>query len=444
MTRKLSSRAAHGIELVWRGKRAPAAVPAPDLRVVERNGASADHAGSTDSAWTDKLVHAADTALFAALRDGPLAEEVARAGGVKLVYLDPPFGVGADFALDGAAWSGARGIAYRDRWNGAAEHVQWLYERLVLVHGVLADGGALYLHVDWRASAFAKCLLDEVFGPTSFRGWIVWRTGCGAKSRTRWSQEHQDILCYAKGARMTFRTRSKALRRPFARTSREMHFTHVGESGRKFRSRVVNGKEYVYFEDEGKLVGSVWDDVPAMAASSPILSESVGYPTQKPEKLLARILEASSERGDVVLDPCCGSGTTAVVAGKLGRKWIACDIGAAAVHATRKRVVASDGAAPFELLRTAGSAPRAGRIRAHLERRAGRVRVVLDDSERLDAWGVASSGDRAHGIRWTAMKRRPQDGLACQSDWFEAEGGHPISIIAVDERADEIEIALDP
>ena len=151
------------------------------------------------------------------------------------------------------------------------------------------DGGALYLHVDWRASAFAKCLLDEVFGPAAFRGWIVWRTGCGAKSRRRWSQEHQDILCYAKGEHMTFRPRSKALRAPFAKTSRAMHFTNVDEGGRKYRSRVVNGKEYVYFEDEGKLVGSVWDDVPAMAAGSPILRESVGYPTQKPEKLLARI-----------------------------------------------------------------------------------------------------------------------------------------------------------
>jgi site-specific DNA-methyltransferase (adenine-specific) len=346
MTAK-SARSAN-IELVWPGKTAVVR-PAPlELEAIERNTARRAEHGPTDESWTNLLVHGDNARVLATLQEGDCARRIAAAGGVKLVYLDPPFGVGTDFALDGSAWLGAPGLAYRDRWDesgvdGAASHLQWLFTRLTLARDILRDDGVLYLHVDQRVSAHARLILDEVFGSAAFRGWIVWKVGSGAKSRTRWSNEHNDILCYAKGEAMTFHTDAASMREPFAATSRAMHFNAVDGAGRRHRVRVVNGKEYRYFEDDGRVVGSVWADCPSMAANSPILAESTGWPTQKPEALLTRILESSTDEGDLVLELCCGSGTTPAVAEKLGRRWIAIDASAQSVHTTRKRLVRVQG-----------------------------------------------------------------------------------------------------
>jgi len=364
MTAK-SARSAN-IELVWPGKSAVVRPEPLALEAIERNGARHGEQGPAGENWTNLLVHGDNARVLSTLLQGDCARRIADAGGVKLVYLDPPFGVGADFALDGAAWLGAPGLAYRDRWDesgvdGAASHLQWLFTRLTLARDILRDDGVLYLHVDQRVSAHARLILDEVFGSAAFRGWIVWKVGSGAKSRTRWSNEHNDILCYAKGEATTFHTDVPSMREPFASTSRAMHFKAVDDAGRRHRVRVVNGKEYRYYEDEGRVVGSVWTDCPSMAANSPILSESTGWPTQKPEALLTRILESSTNAGDLVLELCCGSGTTAAVAEKLGRRWIAIDASAQSVHTTRKRLVrvqrdltsrpSSSGTASFDVLR---------------------------------------------------------------------------------------------
>jgi SAM-dependent methyltransferase len=433
------------IELRWTGKRPVRVIDDAELVLAERNGAMS-------GAWTNKLIHADNLHAVSALLRGDRAAEIARAGGVKLVYFDPPFGVGADFELDRAAWTGAPGLAYRDRWDGAG-HLQWLYERVVLAHALLADDGVVYVHVDWRASAHCKLVLDEIFGADKFRGWIVWRIGCGAKSRSRWSQEHQDILCYAKGAEMTFRTTAPAMREPFAATSRQMHFTRLDEKGRRYRSRVVNGKEYRYFEAHGRAVGSVWTDCPSMSANSPILAESVGWPTQKPEKLLERILEASSAPGDLVADLCAGSGTTAAIAEKLGRRWIACDVSARAVHTARKRLLRvraeleSRGRAPaaFDVLRAPDA--RAPVVHSSIDARIEGDRVVLDrfrvdgTEVAIDAWGIVCDPTPDSPIEWQWLRARGDASPVTSSQVLPAHAKN-VLVRVVDDSAREGETIL--
>lgn len=271
-------------------------------------------------------------------------------GQIDLIYIDPPFDVGADFTMDVQIGektetitkdqSTMEMVAYRDMWGkGTDSYVNLLYERLLLMKELLASDGSIYLHCDYRVSSYLKTILDEVFGQHNYRGWLIWQIGTGAKGRKEWSNQHNDILCYSKSDYFKFNYESKSLREPFSEISRAMHFNKVDKDGRRYRERIVNNKSYFYYEDEGRLVGSVWTDISSMTANSPILGESLGYPTQKPEKLLERIISASSNEGDLVADFFCGSGTTGAVAEKLGRRWIMADLGRFAIHTTRKRMI---------------------------------------------------------------------------------------------------------
>lgn len=298
--------------------------------------------------WSNKLIWGDNKLILSSLKNGPMRRAIEDAGGLKLVYIDPPFDVGADFSIDLELGeneltkqpSVIEELAYRDTWGKHGErYPHYMYERVRLIRDLLAPDGAIYFHCDWRVSSAMRLILDEVFGPERLRGWIAWLIGTGAKGRAEWSNQHNDILCYSNGEQFTFNSESAELREPFAETSQAMHFKQVDKDGRRFRERIVNGKSYIYYADEGRMVGSVWADCPSMAANSPILSESVGYPTQKPEKLLRRIISASSNPGDLIADFFCGSGTTLAVAEKLGRKWIGCDLGRFAIHTTRKRLI---------------------------------------------------------------------------------------------------------
>lgn len=272
-------------------------------------------------------------------------------GQIDLIYIDPPFDVGADFTMEVAVGeevgdsiqkdqSAIEMVAYRDMWGrGTDSYIQMLYDRLCLMRQLLSETGAVYVHVDYRVVAAVRILMDEVFGSANNRGWLIWQMGTGAKGRSQWSNQHNDILCYSRGDAMVFNTDSPDVREPFAETSQAMHFNKIDKDGRRFRERVINGKSYIYYADEGRMVGSVWTDCPSMAANSPILNESVGYPTQKPEKLLRRIIAAATSEGGLVADFFCGSGTTGAVAEKLGRRWIMADLGRFAIHTTRKRLI---------------------------------------------------------------------------------------------------------
>jgi site-specific DNA-methyltransferase (adenine-specific) len=265
------------------------------------------------------------------------------AASATLAYLDPPFNVGTSFRArrDTA-------VAYEDKWPSIDAYIEWLAPRVAAVRELLSDEASLWLHLDQRTVHEAKVLCDRVFGRAHFTGEIIWVPGNGSKSRRGPGMSHQTILVYARGKACVWNSKDPALRAPFASTSLAMHFGNKDDEGRAYRERTINKKTYRYYADEGRALGSVWTDCPAMVANTPLRSESTGYPTQKPVKLLDRIVRAASRPRDLVIDPFCGSGTTLEVATRLGRRAIGSDIGALAVATSRARLAAVASAVPAE------------------------------------------------------------------------------------------------
>jgi site-specific DNA-methyltransferase (adenine-specific) len=268
---------------------------------------------------------------------------------VDLAYLDPPFKVEKTFgARTRSGTTRAAGpMAYDDTWPSLESYLGWLETRIAASRDALAEHGTLWLHLDQRAVHEAKIVCDRVFGRKRFRGEVIWVPGNGSKSRSGPGMGHQTLLVYARGPDPIWNARDPALRAPFAATSLEMHFGNVDDEGRRYRDRTIRGKTYRYYADEGRALGSVWTDCPAMAANTPLLAETTGYPTQKPLKLLDRIVRASSASGGLVADPFCGSGTTLVAAARAGRLFYGSDIGELAIAPTEKRL--ADAAIAFTL-----------------------------------------------------------------------------------------------
>jgi site-specific DNA-methyltransferase (adenine-specific)/adenine-specific DNA-methyltransferase len=253
----------------------------------------------------DRLYHA-DAADVAAL----LAS-----GSVDLIYADPPF-------FTGTRRRAPNGRSFSDAWEGGLEaYLAWLRPHLVQFHRLLAESGTLYVHLDWHAVHYVKVELDRVFGADHFMNEVIWHYGLGAaQARSRFLRKHDTLLVYRRGARATF----NVLRGPVTPAMADK-YRHADERGRYMRSR---GRRY--YLQGGKPLDSVWE-IPSIAATS---KERLGYPTQKPEALLERIILASTNPGDTVFDPFCGSGTTPAVAQRLGRRWIAADSSAEAVAVT--------------------------------------------------------------------------------------------------------------
>lgn len=322
--------------LCWPGKtRRHSRVVAP-LLLRELHQERQDAPG----AWRNLLVHADNLPLLSSLCYGPLRKELEKHGGIKLVYCDPPFAVGGDFTLDlpegktqdggegdlgwsgGANGSGARLLAYRDRWeNGLSGFLNMMYARLLLMRELLAPDGSLYLHCDRRTAPHLRLILDEIFGPERFLGDIVWHYTGGGRSKRWFSRKHDRILHYA--ASGTWYFNPDAVRVPYKPTS---GYAKGGITS-------ARGKHY-----SPNPLGTPPDDVWDIPMINPLALERCGYPTQKPLALMERIILASSRPGDIVADFFCGSGTTALCAGRLGRSWIAVDSGAPAIHACRKRL----------------------------------------------------------------------------------------------------------
>jgi site-specific DNA-methyltransferase (adenine-specific) len=256
-----------------------------------------------------------------------------------LAYLDPPFAVGVQFGARNGAGARAKGaVAYDDRWPSLDAYLAWLEARVRVVFGLLSARGVMWLHLDHRAVHEAKILCDRVFGRSAFKGEVVWIPGNGAKARRGPGVTHQTLLIYAAGDEWIWNRKDPALRESYAKTSLEMHFRSTDDAGRRYRERTINGKTYRYYADEGRALGSVWSDCPAMLCNTPLLRETTGYPTQKPLKLLERIVRACTREGALVLDPFCGSGTTLVAAASLGRRFVGCDTSTHAIATTRARL----------------------------------------------------------------------------------------------------------
>ncbi len=258
-----------------------------------------------------------------------------------LVYMDPPFNVGTVFRarnkLVGSSWRAKGALAYDDRWPSIDEYLLWLSPRLEVAWCTLHEEGTLWLHLDHRAVHDAKVLCDRLFGRSAFRAEVIWTPGNGSRNRNFLGITHQTILVYARGKQPIFHGRDPVMREPFAATSLAMHFTQRDAHGRLFRERIIGGKRYRYYADEGRALGSVWSDCPSMEANTPLLNETTGYATQKPLKLLTRIVRAASRKGGLIVDPFCGSGTTLMAAVRDERQSLGMDIGALAIATSRTR-----------------------------------------------------------------------------------------------------------
>lgn len=349
------------VELVWNGKTneiCNVVLPFQTIEQIDEPRAEKEmrlqpdlfdvSTGRQLSGWTNKLIWGDNKLILSSLKNGPLREEIEKQGGIKLIYIDPPFDVGADFSMDIEIGkdtftkqpSVLEELAYRDTWGkGTDSFIAMIYERLSLMRDLLAEDGSIYVHCDYRVSHFVRLCLDELFGKESFLNQISYSYGAGGNPSNFFPRKHDDIFYYSKSQKPVFHKDGKIMRVPYDQSTLDTHYKHVDASGRKYRVQKVNGKEYITYADEGKLVTDVWVDIGAQNATSPISKEYTGYPTQKPEKLLERCIFASTNEGDIVCDFFVGSGTTLAVAEKLGRKWIGSDLGKFAIHTTRKRMI---------------------------------------------------------------------------------------------------------
>ena len=250
-------------------------------------------------------------------------------GKIDLIYVDPPFftnrkfpariGRGED-SRKPAEWQLAEG--YGDSWPSLDDYLQFLYERLHLMHRLLSPTGSLYLHLDWHADAYARLILDEIFGPERLLNEIIWAYHGPSPIRTAFNRKHDTILAYTKSETYTFN--ADAVRIPYDPTT-----------VKTFAASPKAGFGKVPDLQRGK-VPEDWWYFPVVAR---LHSERTGYPTQKPEALLARIILASSNPGDLVADFFCGSGTTPLVAARHGRNFLASDATFRAIHTARTRLV---------------------------------------------------------------------------------------------------------
>ncbi|MGH2495592.1 MAG: DNA methyltransferase [Ktedonobacteraceae bacterium] len=272
------------------------------------------------------------------------------AGKIHLIYIDPPFMTGRDFK------SGEQ-LAYSDKWDNNLDiYLQWLYETFVLLYDLLAPTGSLYVHLDWRVTHYAKVLLDEVFGfsinaeGAGFKNEIIWHYQSGGRARKHFARKHDTILFYTKSSQYCFHAERISERRGAGK--RNHMRKEVNAEGRVYWTISSNGRTYRYDEDSLMTPSDVWGDISHLHQKDP---ERNGYATQKPTALIERIILASSEAHDLILDCFCGSGVTPIIAQQLGRRWIACDQGELAISTTRTRLLAAERVNPFVIQRIADS-----------------------------------------------------------------------------------------
>ncbi len=346
------------VELLWNGKTDEVENMVLPFQVIEHideprseykittQATLFDTSGRQIKGWSNKLIWGDNKLILSSLKNGPLRKQIEAEGGLKLVYIDPPFDVGGDFSMNIEIGeenftkkpSVIEEIAFRDTWGkGMDSFSAMIYERLKLIYGLLADNGSIYVHCDWRVSSYMRLVLDEIFGKDNFQREIIWSfdTKSGYKTLAEnWIRSHDTILYYAKN------TNNKIFNKQFESYEKKYleRFKKIDEDGRKYRDDRGSGVKQYLDELKGVPVADVWRDVKSFqqAATS---GEYINYPTQKPEKLIVRIIEASSNKGDLVADFFCGSGTTLSVAEKLNRKWIGTDLGRFSIHTTRKRMI---------------------------------------------------------------------------------------------------------
>lgn len=332
--------------LTWVGKKPLARVRAYPAQAIERFDATAGQPLPLQEAdWSDwpqdrpkggLLYHGDNKDVLAHLLANGFR------GKVKLIYIDPPFDSGADYVrkvqlrgakgtvkIDGEDYTLGEQVQYSDIWAND-NYLQFMYERLLMLKDLLAENGAIYLHCDPTKSHHLRCIMDEVFGPEGFRNEIVWWYWNKFQGNiNRFASNHDTILAYSKGVPPYQKIKAER-----AEVVQQLARKWDGASKSLVNVRDDNGN-LVYIDSEEKTVDDVWL-IPMLQPADK--KENAGYPTQKREELLSLVIASSSLPGDLVLDCFIGSGTTAAVAQKLGRRWIGCDINKGAIQTTVKRI----------------------------------------------------------------------------------------------------------
>ena len=358
-------------ELTWRGKQratfAPASLAADSI-VYPRGQ------GYPNARVDNRLIRGDNLSVMTALLQN-------YEGRINLIYADPPFftnkkfntriGRGEDSRKPNE-WKLAEG--YHDNWDGLDSYLDFLYQRLAVMHRLLAPNGTLYLHLDWHADSYARLLLDEIFGADRLLNEIIWAYHGPSPIKRAFNRKHDTLLAYVKSDHYTFN--ADAVREPYNQNTVNT-FKSSRRAGFGKIPNLARGK-----------VPEDWWYFPVVAR---LHNERTGYPTQKPEALLERILLASSNPGDMVADFFCGSGTTPFVAAQYGRKFIACDESFRALHTTRKRL--ADLQKPFTLEHDSAlgssSLPAPKSIKMQASKNSVSIKTRLD----LDYWEVDPDWD---------------------------------------------------
>jgi DNA modification methylase len=392
------------VELVWNGKTHEVCNIVLPFQVVEQidepraeddinlqvDMFSVDNRGRQLKGWTNKLIWGDNKLILSSLKNGPLRKEIEDQGGIKLIYIDPPFDVGADFSMNIEIGdeqftkepSVLEELAYRDTWGkGADSFITMIYERLSLMRDLLADDGSIYVHCDWRMNSYLRTIMDEIFSKHNLVNEIIWKRANHKTTDNMFMISHDTILFYSKSKDYLFNPQYSAYEKDYI----DNYYNNFDSNGRRYQLQGMYGKgagNSLYFGDrlisppnglhwrwtqerineamekglivfprdgegmprfkdylddkKGVPVRTIWDDVYEVNSQA---LERLDYPTQKPESLIERIVNASSNENDIVCDFFCGSGTTLAVAEKLGRKWIGSDLGKFAIHTTRKRMI---------------------------------------------------------------------------------------------------------
>ena len=306
------------VELVWQGKTSEVTnvvlpfqsienIDEPRAEAGEQLGLFSVGAGGRQSGgWTNKLFWGDNKLVLSSLKNGPLRREIEEAGGLKLIYIDPPFDVDADFSVDLEVGedtltkepSFIEELAYRDTWGKHGErYPNYLYERLTLMRNLLAVDGSIFVHVDWRVNGYIRLMLDELFGRQCHVNEIIWCFSHGAKSKKKFGRKHQNIFWYSRnedGHIFNSSTPDIRVEMKSGKTSFGGRLDH-DEDGRAYRlvygTKNAQGetKYYKYYLDEGKVPEDYWTDINSLQSGD---DERVEYATQKPEALLKRIIAA--------------------------------------------------------------------------------------------------------------------------------------------------------
>lgn len=320
-----------------------------------------------EEGWRNKLIWGDNLLVM-----GSLLEKFA--GKIDLIYIDPPFATGADFSHTATIGEAEENIskeqsiieekAYRDTWGeGTDSFISMIHKRLAIMRELLSQNGSIYVHLDWRMNSYVRILMDEVLGKENFRNEVVWIYSGREMDISKWNPKHDCLYFYSMGNQLTFNTND--VRDAYTEAT-EKKYRYEDEKGKfQVRGKAIKGSpidraDGLSIEYEDRYPGMTYRqyskggtaprDWWKISMVNKAANERVGYPTQKPEALLERVIKASSNEGDLIADFFCGSGTTLAVAEKLGRRWIGCDLGRWGVHVTRKRMLGIENCKPFEIL----------------------------------------------------------------------------------------------